>query len=96
MALADAAVLGSQVDGVLMVFSVGRTRREMAHRAVAALQQANARVVGALLNRVPAKASGLRLLPLRLPLARWHVGTLACWHVGKRRPHGRHILAATG
>jgi capsular exopolysaccharide synthesis family protein len=58
LALADAAVLGSQVDGVLMVFNAGGTRREMAHRAVAALQQANARVVGALLNRVPAKSSG--------------------------------------
>lgn len=58
MALSDAAVLGSQVDGVLMVFSAGATRREMAHRAVAALQQANARVVGALLNRVPTNANG--------------------------------------
>ena len=58
MALADSAVLGSQVDGVLMVFGAGETRREMAHRAVAALQQANARVVGVLLNRVPVNASG--------------------------------------
>ena len=58
MALADAAVLGSQVDGVLMVLAAGQTRREMAHRAVAALQQANARVVGALLNRVPTNAGG--------------------------------------
>jgi succinoglycan biosynthesis transport protein ExoP len=58
MALADAAVLGSQVDGVLMVFGAGTTRREMAHRALAALQQANAHVVGVLLNRVPINASG--------------------------------------
>ncbi|OQA45469.1 MAG: Tyrosine-protein kinase YwqD [Chloroflexi bacterium ADurb.Bin325] len=58
MVLADAAVLGSQVDGVLMVFTAGATRREMARQAIAALQQVNARIVGALLNRVPARAGG--------------------------------------
>jgi len=58
MALADAAVLGSQVDGVLLVVSAGETRREMAHQAVVALQQANARLLGAVLNRVPASSGG--------------------------------------
>ncbi len=58
LALSDAAVLGSQVDGVLLVISAGETRRDMASRAVAALHQANARVVGALINRVPIHPSG--------------------------------------
>lgn len=58
LALADAVVLGSQVDGTLLVISAGETRRDMAHRGVAALLQANARVVGALINRVPVHSSG--------------------------------------
>ena len=58
MALADAAVLGSQVDGVLVVVRAGQTRRELARQAVAALRQANARIVGALLNRVAPRSGG--------------------------------------
>ena len=58
MALADAAVLASQVDGVLLVVRAGQTRRDMAHQAVLALRQAHARVVGALLNRVAPRSGG--------------------------------------
>jgi capsular exopolysaccharide synthesis family protein len=58
MALADAATLGSRLDGVLMVISAGETRREMARRAMLALQHVNAHVVGALLNRMPSEPSG--------------------------------------
>lgn len=57
-ALADAAIIGSQVDGVLMVVSAGETRREIARRALAALQRVNARVVGALINRMPVQGAG--------------------------------------
>ncbi len=57
-ALADAAIIGSQVDGVLIVMSAGETRREMARRALAALQRVNARVVGALINRMPVQGAG--------------------------------------
>ncbi len=58
MALADAAVMGSQVDGVLLVINAGETRREMAQRAMAALNHVNARVLGALINRVQVRSSG--------------------------------------
>ncbi len=58
MALSDTAILSSQVDGVLMVVSAGSTRREMGRRAMQALQRVNARVIGALLNRMPADSSG--------------------------------------
>jgi capsular exopolysaccharide synthesis family protein len=57
-ALADAAILSTQVDGVLLLISAGQTRREMAKRAMAALERVQARVVGALLNRLPAQGSG--------------------------------------
>lgn len=58
MALSDAAVLASQVDGVLMVIRAGETRRDVARQAVEALQQVNARLIGALLNRVPTRSGG--------------------------------------
>lgn len=57
-ALADAAIIGSQVDGVLLVVSAGETRREMVRRALAALQRVQARVVGALINRMPVQGAG--------------------------------------
>ncbi|MDW8267997.1 MAG: polysaccharide biosynthesis tyrosine autokinase [Anaerolineae bacterium] len=57
-ALADAAILGSQMDGVLLVISAGQTRREMARRTMAALERVRARVVGAVLNRLPAQGAG--------------------------------------
>ncbi len=56
MALTDAAVVAHQVDGVLLVISAGVTRREPAQRALAALNHVNARVLGALVNRVQVRA----------------------------------------
>lgn len=58
VALADAAILSSQTDGVLLVLDATRTRREVAKRAMASLNQVKARVVGALLNRVPVRGAG--------------------------------------
>ncbi len=49
-AVSDAAVLSTQVDGTLLVLKAGRTTRELAQRAVAALQSVNARITGAVLN----------------------------------------------
>ena len=57
-AVADTAVLASQADGVLMILHTGKTRREMAKRALAALEQVEANVVGAVLNRMPTRGSG--------------------------------------
>ncbi|MFI7589568.1 polysaccharide biosynthesis tyrosine autokinase [Spongisporangium articulatum] len=54
----DAAVLGSTVDGVVMVARhrvTGRDQLAQAHRALTAL---NARVLGTVLNGVPAKGAG--------------------------------------
>ena len=57
-ALADAAILAAQADGVLLVVEVGRTSRDLARRAMTALRQVNARVIGVLLNRMPTRGSG--------------------------------------
>jgi non-specific protein-tyrosine kinase len=48
----DAAVLSTQVDGVLLVIGAGKTRREMARTAVQRLEQVNARIVGSVLSGV--------------------------------------------
>jgi succinoglycan biosynthesis transport protein ExoP len=58
LAVADAAILASEIDGVLMVLDAGTTRREIAQRALASLQQVQAGVIGAVLNRVPRRRSG--------------------------------------
>lgn len=52
IAVTDAAILASQVDGVLLVLKAGVTRREHAQRARAALDKVNARLVGTVLNNV--------------------------------------------
>ncbi len=52
IAVTDAAVLASKVDGVLLVISAGTTKRDHAQRAKALLEKVNARLVGAVLNNV--------------------------------------------
>jgi capsular exopolysaccharide synthesis family protein len=49
-AVADSAVLATQVDGVVVVVKAGRTNREQARRAVRALNDVQARLFGAVLN----------------------------------------------
>jgi capsular exopolysaccharide synthesis family protein len=48
--VADAAVLASRLDGVILVISAGKTRREVAGRVKGILEKANARVLGVVLN----------------------------------------------
>ena len=57
-ALSDAAVLAMQTDGVLLVLDAGKTRRELAKRATEALGRVQARVIGVVLNRMPARGAG--------------------------------------
>ncbi|MCC7107335.1 MAG: CpsD/CapB family tyrosine-protein kinase [Chloroflexi bacterium] len=49
-AVSDATILATRVDGVLLVVSARRTRRDLAQRAREQLKTAGARVVGAVLN----------------------------------------------
>jgi non-specific protein-tyrosine kinase len=50
IAVTDAAVLASKVDGVLLVISAGKTKRDLAQKAKAMLEKVNARIVGVVLN----------------------------------------------
>lgn len=53
----DAAVLGARVDGVLLVLSAGKTRREHAERAKELLKKARVRLIGAALTNAPVDRS---------------------------------------
>jgi len=53
IAVTDAAVLGVKVDGVLLVITAGKTRREHAERAKELLEKASVRVIGAALTNAP-------------------------------------------
>jgi Mrp family chromosome partitioning ATPase len=48
---ADAALLGSMADGVVMILQANQTRREAAERAKEILDAAGVRVLGAVLNK---------------------------------------------
>ena len=50
VAVTDAAVLGTKVDGVLLVISAGRTRRDHAQRARELLERVHIRLVGTVLT----------------------------------------------
>ena len=48
--VADAVVVGTQVDGVLVVLKAGKTSRDAARQAVKQLRDVNAPIFGAVLN----------------------------------------------
>ncbi len=52
LAVADASILATQTDGVLMVTDAGRTRGNLAKEAVGRLRQVGANLVGVTLNRL--------------------------------------------
>lgn len=53
VAVTDAAVLGRKTDGVLLVMTAGRTRRDHALQAKELLERAHVRLVGVVLTNVP-------------------------------------------
>jgi len=57
IAVTDATVLGAKVDGVLLVISAGKTRREHAERAKEMLEKANVRIIGVALTNAPKDSS---------------------------------------
>jgi non-specific protein-tyrosine kinase len=52
IAVTDAVVLGTRVDGVLLVIGAGQTKREHARRAKELLDKVKVRVIGVALNNV--------------------------------------------
>jgi succinoglycan biosynthesis transport protein ExoP len=55
LAVTDAAVLSSRVDGVILVTQAKRTRRDAVKQAVKRLNQVGANILGSVLNRVPGR-----------------------------------------
>jgi capsular exopolysaccharide synthesis family protein len=53
LAVTDAAVLGSKLDGALLVVNSGKTRRDHAARAKEVLEKARTRIIGATLTNAP-------------------------------------------
>ncbi len=60
IAVTDAAVLASRVDGVLLVIKAGGTKRDHAQKAKALLEKVSAHLVGAVLNNVKMDTSYYR------------------------------------
>jgi non-specific protein-tyrosine kinase len=58
LAATDAALLGSKLDGVLLVIRAGHTRRDHAARARQTLERVHVRVVGAVLSNAPRENAG--------------------------------------
>lgn len=58
LAATDAALLGSKLDGALLVVRAGHTRRDHAARAREALERVHVRIVGAVLSNAPLSNAG--------------------------------------
>jgi non-specific protein-tyrosine kinase len=57
VAVSDAAILASKVDGVILVVNAGKTKRDPARRARSLLDKVNAHVLGVVLNNAPVERS---------------------------------------
>lgn len=58
LAASDAALLGSKLDGVLLVVTAGHTRRDHVVRAKRALERINVRLIGSVLTDAPREGGG--------------------------------------
>jgi succinoglycan biosynthesis transport protein ExoP len=58
LVVADGTILGSRVDGVLMVADMGQTHRKGAEHVVAELRRARANLLGVVLNRAGGTTAG--------------------------------------
>ncbi|MNC10967.1 Tyrosine-protein kinase YwqD [compost metagenome] len=57
LAVTDAQIVASKSDGVIMVVSYGKVKREIAAKAKANLDRVGAKMLGVVLNNVKRKAS---------------------------------------
>jgi len=58
LAVADASILASQVDGAVLVVGVGETRREMLTQAILRLKSVGVQPMGVVLNKLTQRKSG--------------------------------------
>jgi capsular exopolysaccharide synthesis family protein len=52
----DAAIISSRVDGVVLIVHAGKTRKQELMGARAAIEAVNAKILGVVLNKIPANA----------------------------------------
>jgi non-specific protein-tyrosine kinase len=57
LAASDSALLGSKVDGVLLIVRAGRTRRDHVERAREALERVHVRLIGTALTNAPRESA---------------------------------------
>lgn len=57
LAVTDAALLGTRLDGVLLVVKAGQTRRDHAARARQTLERVQVRMIGAVLTNAPGESA---------------------------------------
>lgn len=58
IAVTDAAVVASQTDGTVLVVHANKTPRDAAVHAKQLLEQANARILGVVMNKVDPQGQG--------------------------------------
>jgi len=58
LAVADASILASKTDGTVLVLEMGRTRSEALRRVASTLSKANARLIGAVINKAKERGRG--------------------------------------
>lgn len=58
LAVSDSQVIGTQIDGSMLILDTQKTTRKMARMAVEALDQVNARLLGVTINRIDSRARG--------------------------------------
>ena len=58
LAVTDAAVMGRQVDGVVLVVDAGQTREQVLGQAAGELQKTGANLLGVVLNRLDSRRGG--------------------------------------
>jgi succinoglycan biosynthesis transport protein ExoP len=56
--VADASILGSRCSGAVLVVDSGKTRIDVARRALNTLKQANVKILGTVINKLSARRSG--------------------------------------
>jgi Mrp family chromosome partitioning ATPase len=59
----DASLLAPKVDGVIMVYEIGRTSREGLMRAKVQLEAVNAKILGVVLNHTQAQSEQISAYP---------------------------------
>lgn len=58
LVVADGTILGSRVDGVILVTDVGQTHRKAAEQVASELRRARANLLGVVVNRVGTSGTG--------------------------------------